>query len=479
MVSNRIDKRTFPAIIYIVVAILAATLLAYSQAVAYWGDESLHLLAGQLINAGQRPYLDFFYQHTPLFAYLNAGLMRAFGESWRAPHLFSALMTGGCIVLTAVYVFTRLRGAKWQVSSAIIAAIFVGLNSYVISFGTVALPYGYCLFFITASFVLLTEAVDKPRVWFACGAGFCASAACASYLLAAPVPAILFVWLIRHNVAGSRLNKSAFFLLGAAIPFLPLLYLFWQGPRQTIFDLLQYHLFYRAGHDLSLWFNLREVAGWFLSVQGFCLTALAIRGLRVINFSCRANFNARQRAEFNLCAWTTIFLSLLISLARPASAFYFVLITPFISILATLGVLCVRESSARDFVRWAAPALILLYVIGLYDMRYIWRWQGVYTDHHLVEAVAVEVNEVTPREAQVYAFEAVYFQTRRRPPSGLENRFNPRSQADEWLAAGRFDTVCIVSTDPRVNSFNLFSRYAKSKVINAGRYDLLILWDRR
>ena len=478
MVSNRIDKRTFPAIIYVVAAILTAALLVYSQAVAYWGDESLHLLAGRLINAGQRPYLDFFYQHTPLFAYLNAGLMRAFGESWRAPHLCSALLASGCILLTATYIFTRLHGTEWRAGFAIIAAIFVGLNAYVISFGTVALPYGYCLFFTTASFVLLAKAVDKERAWLACGAGFCAAAACASYLLVAPVPAILFVWLIRHSGTGSRLGKAASFLLGAVIPFLPLLYLFWQGPHQTLFDLVQYHLLYRAGHDLNLWFNMKEVAGWFLSAQGFCLTALAVLGLLFINFSGRARFDTRRRAEFNLSAWLSIFLSLLISLARPVSAFYFVLITPFAVIPATLGVYAVRVY-ARDYVRWVAPAIILLYGIGLYDMRYIWRWQGVYMDHRVVETIAREINEVTPREAQVYAFESVYFEARRLPPPGLENRFNPRSQADEWLAAGRFDTVCIASTDPRVKALNLFSRYAQSRVINAGQYDFYIFWDRR
>lgn len=478
MLSNRINKRSLPASIYVVVAILALALLAYSQAVAYWGDESLHLLAAQLINAGKRPYLDFFYQHTPLFAYLNAGLMRVFGENWRAPHLCSALMTSGCVLLIATYVFTRLRGTKWQVSSAIIAAIFVGLNSYVISFGTVALPYGYCLFFTTASFLLLTEAVDKPRVWTACGAGFCAAAACASYLLVAPVPAIMLLWLIRYNDKGSRTSKAASFLLGGLIPFLPLLYLFSKGPRQMVFDLVQYHLFYRAGHDLGLRFNLHEMAGWFFSVQGFCLAALATIGLLFINFAGRARFQRRQRTEFNLCAWLTLFLSLFISLSRPVSAFYFVLITPFISILATLGVLCVRES-ARDFGRWTLPIIILLYAIGLYDMRYIWRWQGVYLDHRVVEAAAVGIKEVTPVDAQVYAFEAVYFQARRLPPQGLENRFNPRSQAVEGLAAGRFDTVCIVSTDPKVKSFNLLSRYAQSKVINAGAYDVILLWEKK
>ena len=82
-------KTTIPRQLLVVVAILSLGLVAYSQAVAYWGDESLHLIAGQLIAAGQRPYSDFFYQHPPLFAYLVAGLLRVFGENWRVVHLQS------------------------------------------------------------------------------------------------------------------------------------------------------------------------------------------------------------------------------------------------------------------------------------------------------------------------------------------------------------------------------------------------------
>ncbi|HWU41276.1 MAG TPA: hypothetical protein VN203_26785, partial [Candidatus Acidoferrum sp.] len=78
---------------------VVAGLMAFSQTLAWYGDEGMHLLAGQLVNAGKRPYLDFFYQHPPLYAYLTAGWMRVFGDNWRSAHVLSALLAGGCIFL--------------------------------------------------------------------------------------------------------------------------------------------------------------------------------------------------------------------------------------------------------------------------------------------------------------------------------------------------------------------------------------------
>src|SRR6185295_19778220 len=93
--SSTAPKSKLPASLILIIFLATVGLVAYSQTVAYFGDESLHLVAGQLIAAGKRPYLDFFYQHTPLWAYLVGLLVVIFGESWRAVHFVAALLTGG------------------------------------------------------------------------------------------------------------------------------------------------------------------------------------------------------------------------------------------------------------------------------------------------------------------------------------------------------------------------------------------------
>lgn len=115
-------------LLWVVAMAVGTGLLAFSQIGAWHGDEGFHLLAAQLINAGKKPYIDFFYQHTPLCAYLNGGWMRVFGESWRSAHALAALLTGACIVLVACFVFGRFREPGWRLAGGITAALLVGLH---------------------------------------------------------------------------------------------------------------------------------------------------------------------------------------------------------------------------------------------------------------------------------------------------------------------------------------------------------------
>ena len=69
------------------------------------------------------------------------------------------------------------------------------------------------------------------------------------------------------------------------------------------------------------------------------------------------------------------------------------------------------------------PALVVLYSIGLGWQVYKMRREIFYADHKTMETIAREVNQVTPGDGWVFAFEQVYFEARRLPPPGLENAF--------------------------------------------------------
>src|SRR5262245_64967948 len=96
---------SFPALLTAVLLILAVVLLLYSQTWAWYGDEGFHLLASQLILSGKKTYRDFLYPQTPLWAYIDAGWMKIFGDTWRSSHMLAALLTGGSIILSADFVF--------------------------------------------------------------------------------------------------------------------------------------------------------------------------------------------------------------------------------------------------------------------------------------------------------------------------------------------------------------------------------------
>jgi hypothetical protein len=468
------SKSKFPPGLLLIIVLSTLGLVVYSQTVAYFGDESLHLVAGQLIAAGKRPYVDFFYHHTPLFAYLIGWLVAVFGDSWRVVHVFSALLTGGTLLMTAAYLYARAIETT-RFITATLGVLLLVENAYVISYGTVALPYSLCLFLTVTAFVFSTECVNQKSLTRAFLGGFCAGAAAASYLLTAPVIPVLFVWISINNKTGNRVHKGLSFLLGVVVPFAPLVWLSSRAPRQVWFDLIQYHLFHRSGRDLGLWFNLREIAGWFVSIQGVILVGFALGAFLLMR---RLVAESRLSRELSLAILLAAALSLLISVSRPVSSFYFVLITPFLAIPAALGIallhLRVRASLRFAFVL----ALVIVYGAGISAKRYIWLRQTSYAAHGTVKDIARIVDEVTPPTGMIYAFEAVYFEAHKLPPPGLENRFNPQSKADEWLKAGRFDTVCIGSSNPRIKEFSLLERYRQRRSLNLNGFDFYVLWER-
>src|ERR1017187_258128 len=229
-----------------VAAILFGGLLLYSQTHAFSWDEGFHLLAAQLILAGKRPYLDFCFPQTPLNAYLTAGWMRLFGDTWRAVHVLQAVWVAGAAFLTADFVRSRFPVPGWRLAGSLAAAVAVGMNSQVVLFGTIGQSYGLCLFLIVAAYRLAVVAVERAGASRAAAAGFMAGAAAGSSLLTAPVGPVLLVWLYLRNRAGNRWAKIAAFLAGGAISWLPIVWLYRQGPRQTILNVVLYQLKYRS-----------------------------------------------------------------------------------------------------------------------------------------------------------------------------------------------------------------------------------------
>jgi hypothetical protein len=476
-----------------VVAALTAGLVVYSQTIAFYGDEGFHLLAALLIGAGKRPYLDFFYQHVPFYTYLAAGWFSLAGAGWRGAHAFSALCTAGAVALVAVYVKTRVPDPVWSVPAAVTAAGLVGLNALVIQSGTVGHPYGLGLLLLMGAFTLTVLAGDREQRWLAAGAGLCAGGAAASSLLAAPALPILGLWLLLQTTRRLRGRMAGWFLTGAAIPFLPLLWLTVHGPRQTWFNILEYHLFYRR-ESLSetIWSGLRMLASlWLESPQGLLPALLATVGWRCSRLP--REWDLTRRAEMALCAGLAVGLGSLAACALPTYPSYFVLMVPFLSILAAIGAYGIGSRVwGTDRPSWMVLLAVGLFALGLakpvYQMgrdfeTFAHRWSSR-------DDVAQAVNRVTPPHGEVWTDEFIYVAAGRVPPSGLENVYPselrarppssipikvvPQAQLDAWLGAGRFDTVAIETEDPRIGALELSRLY--SKRIRVQGYE--IFWER-
>jgi hypothetical protein len=401
-----------------VVALYAAGFLFYAEKWAFTWDESYHLLAAQLMGAGKRPYIDFCFPQTPLNAYWNAGWMHFLGYDWRVPHAFAALFTIGAVVLTARFIFLRFPIPNWCPAAALSAALLTGLNATVFIYGPLAQAYGICLFMLVAAFQVAIRAVDRNGPLWPAAAGFLAGTAAASSLLSAAAAPTLLVWMMFYNRAGSRWTKLSAFSGGTVIPFAPVIWLSWQGPRQAWFNLVQYHLAFRelywpesTRHDLEI------LTSWIDSGQALLLGMLAVSGL--VYIVCRSQWPTAMKAEFYLCAWLAVALAVEVGSAHPTFARYFLLIVPFLAILATVGLYAFASRVLEPGKPlWAVLPVSMLLVFGLgKSLYYHGQQMGDWSPY---ERMAKTIDEVTPRNALLFADEPIYFLTRRVPPTGLE-----------------------------------------------------------
>jgi hypothetical protein len=474
--------------LWAVVFALQAGLLVFSQTVAGYGDEGQHLVGAQLINAGKRPYLDFFFPHDVLYAYLNAFCLRMFGPSWRGPHVLAAVLTGASILLVADYVYSRLDVSGWRLPGAIMAALFMGLNTLVIRFGTISQPYGACMFFGVAAFRLTIAGLESSAAIIPLIAGAAAGAAVESSLLTSPIAPILLGWLIWRTERGARLRKSLLFLAGCVIPFLPLMFLAVQGPKQVFFDLVQYHLFYRGlafqpPGGLLKW-DLWVLEGGMLSTQSLVLVGLAALCLSEVGA-----LNRRQRAERYLAAALVCGLALLAARAHPVFEQYFVLQAPFLAILAAFGFCSIGALLWPARPAWVTAAVTGLFCLYIYGQR-----ASLYPCWSQIESVGRAINQVSAQSGDAYfEHESLYFASRRLPPAGLENSYGsflplapdlgaslhtiPQKQIDRRLAEGGCAVVVLAANNRRVQSLDLRRVYSRCKEITCFNEPHYLFWD--
>ena len=147
------------------------------------------------------------------------------------------------------------------------------------------------------------------------------------------------------------------------------------------------------------------------------LGLLAVAGL--VYIARRSQWPAAMKAEFYLCAWLAVALSAEVGRAHPTFPRYFVLAVPFLAILATVGLYAIASRVLEpDQPRWAVVAVSVIMLLGLGKALYDRDQVADHWDSY--ERVAKKIDEVTPRDALLFADEPIYFLTRRVPPPGLE-----------------------------------------------------------
>jgi len=447
-----------------------------------------HVLACQMVAAGRKPYVDFFIQQAPLYSLVCGAWMRIFGSSWYAANLLSALLVCGSATIIAGIASQIYSETGWGVKGGIVALLLFGLNFLVAQNGDIAEPYALCMFFCLLAWA--AAFVGRPTGARSFASGLAAGAAVNTTLLSFPFLLILTGWSVFHTARPDRYRGLLWLLCGAAVASIPLAYLAILAPSQAWFGIAGYHLFYRGdGWTQITWWNVRQILEWTTSPQPVLLVFLSLTGLPFL-FDSKTPTSTRyslQYAALIASSWA-LFLILL----RPTFFFYYVLVIPYVCLLASAGLwaMAVRMWSPR----WAS--IILVGTIVLYSLAVIRPivplvYNSLSTKPYEFadyEEVARMINAIAGTNEPLYADdEAIYVFARRLPPRGLENRFGealrlspeeyaraglvPRERIEAQLRAGSFSAVVLTNIDgnersPTLNivrNSQLYSEYAQTK----------------
>jgi hypothetical protein len=480
-------RRWWRLVLYSMLSVYAAAFLLFAETWAFGWDETYHLLAAQLILAGRTPYFDFCFPQTLLNAYWNAGWMSVFGQSWHVPQTVAAVLTIGAVLLTADFVARRFPVTGWRVPGAIVVGLMTGLNTMVFFYGPLGQPYGMCLCTLVLAFRICVQTPDRSGMKLPACAGFFAGIAAGSSLLSAAAAPALLAWILVYNRAGNRWRKLAGFALGAAIPFLPLLWFFAKAPRETWFNVFEYHVFFRklywpetTQHDLEV------LTSWIDSGQALVAGLLAVFGLLYV--IRRSSWPRAVKAQFYLAAWLAVALAAEVARAHPTFPQYFLLIVPFVAILAVAGLCALAErliAGGRPAVPVSIVALLIAFglVKAIYNRRDEPKWQEY-------ERLAIKVNQVTPTNAMLFAHEPIYFLTRRVPPPGHELYYSHKvnlpaperarlhilteAEVKQQVQSGTFATA-VSCDDDEINHYGLETVYTRRVDVA----DCAVFWDRK
>jgi 4-amino-4-deoxy-L-arabinose transferase-like glycosyltransferase len=492
--SDNIGRTVHISILCAVLVALGGMLLAISQSPYAYGDEGFHLLASQLLNVGKRPYLDFFYQHTPLYIYFNGVWMRLFGDTWQSAHALSALLITACAAMLAGFLFSRFHERKWRLAAAISGTLMFASNILVTRFGVLGQPYALCLFFLFSAFLLTLRTINQTG-FSALWAGLFSGAAVASSLLTAIVAPLLFLWTANHVPRVDRRKKCIQFATGTVVALLPVFWLSLQGPRQAFFNLVGYHFLHRKlgrgqGHSI-LFHDLKTVTAWLDSTQGLLLGLLALVGVAFF-LSGQRKPDDRLRTECQLCGLIALCLSAYLCLPHPTFPQYFILLIPFLTILAASGLYAI---GTQMYPR-VHPIWLMLITLALFGFegaksvrQQVWSPESTYSTWSECEQIAQLINRVIPQNCPIYCDDgAVYFAAKRIPPSGLENNYSfslnlppdlaerlhilPQREIDNLVAKGHFGSV-IAWSPMQAESLRLRDLYKNEKDFHGH----LAFWD--
>jgi hypothetical protein len=358
----------------------------------------------------------------------------------------------------------------------------------VLKWGTIGHNYALCLLLSVGAFRFAVSAVDRPGHSRAVLAGLGAGGSAATSPLVVLLVPVMLLWLVLANHAGARWKTAASFGVSAMVPFTPLMLLALAAPDETYFGLVEHHLTFRVRTTDAAAVHVETLSSWMTSPQALLLIVLAGTGTVAVGRAAPTE----TRRDVYLCAALVLVLGVFASLAHPpARPPYFVVLTPFVAILASIGAFAIAQRINPPRGRLVASTVVALLALGA--ARSIYRERLWSSEWKRIEAFAEEANRVSAPGGSFYSsYPFVYFAARRLPPEGLENNWAtrmtlsldsfaqlevmPEARLIERVRSGSFDATLLRRGDSRYESAAMDRLYQESKLLD--QYYVL-RWDRR
>src|SRR5271166_6447851 len=164
-------------------------------------DEGFYALASRLVLEHKVPYLDFFYQQSPLLPYVYGLWMKLFGISWFSARSLSATLTAILGLLIYEHVCHETR--KWVAGLA--AVILYASSTFIFAWFPMVKIWPLAALFLFGACVIVARLSPASSPWLVALAGLLLglSVDTRSYIVVC-APLLLW-WIFRHSETHNRI----------------------------------------------------------------------------------------------------------------------------------------------------------------------------------------------------------------------------------------------------------------------------------
>jgi 4-amino-4-deoxy-L-arabinose transferase-like glycosyltransferase len=398
------------------------------------GDEGLYVVASRLVLQHRAPYLDFFYQQTPLLPYAYAFWMKLFGISWFSVRSFSAVLTTilGLLIYEQVCHETR----RWTAGLA--AMVLYVSCTFVFAWFPVVKTYSLAALFLFGAYVIVSRLLPASPLWLVAVAGLLFGLSVDTRSYVAGIAPIFLWWVFRDSETRIGIARVLCFLGGFTIGILPSLYFFFASPGLFMFNNLGYHAMRSQWGLIGAWGSKIRVARILLFALGYEGNGVQFCLLSAMSLAAVLVSRIRRDTVF-LAFLIALLLAFVSILPTPPMVQSFCLCVPFLILAAVCGtsdyIASLHAARPKRIAVLACAALLATFVVsslpsvskhfitGDYAMlsgtNYApnWTLDGVSAVSQAIDQLA------TPHEEIASFWPGYIFASKADPYPGFENNF--------------------------------------------------------